>query len=93
MEPRASTGANSVTADSPGKYTVEYPDGTKHRIVIYTLVVSGTLMGDRTYTVINKSYVIDEKNDFISYIEYNPDDRNGFSKLFVQNSNFPDYFK
>lgn len=93
MEPIASTGANSITAYSRGKYTIEFPDGTKHKVYPYILVVSGTLMGERTYSVINKSYIVDEKNDFISIFEFNADDRGSFAKMFTKNVKFPDYFK
>jgi hypothetical protein len=56
-------------------------------------VVGGTLIGDRTYTVIDKFYVVDEKNDLISYMEFNPDERGTFSKMFSKRTTFPDYVK
>lgn len=93
QEAVASTGANSVTAKTKGIYTVEYSDGTKHLIYPCVILINGTLIGERSYAVIEKTYIVDEKNDFISYIEFNPDERGTISKLFSRNKNFPDYFK
>jgi hypothetical protein len=50
-------------------------------------------MGDRTFSAIEKFYIVDEKNDFISYVELNPDERGTFSKMFSKKKTFPDYFK
>ena len=72
---------------------MEYSDGTLHKILSATLLISGTVVGDRTFAVVNKFYILDEKNDFISFIEFNPDDRGTFSKMFSKKKSFPDYFK
>ena len=93
QELQASTGANSITSNTKGNYYVEYNDGTKHMIVPCNIHITGTLFGDRTFAVCDNLYVIDEKNDFISYIEFDPDDRNSFSKMFSKKKTFPDYFK
>ena len=56
-------------------------------------MISGTLIGTRTFAVTGKFFVIDEKNDLISYIEFNPDDRGSFGKFFSKRTTFPDFFK
>ena len=53
-------GANSVTANNYGKYTIKYSDGTTHRIILPTILITGITYGTRTFTVSDKMYVIDE---------------------------------
>jgi hypothetical protein len=74
-------------------HVVEFPDGTVHKIYPCSIAITGTLIGDRTYAVTDKFYIVDEKNDFIAWIEFNPDERGTFSKLFSKKKTFPDYFK
>jgi hypothetical protein len=82
-----------VTATATGPYMIEFNDGTMLQIFPAKLLVEGTLVGDRTYAIIGKYYVIDRKNDLIAYIESNPDDRWGFSKMLSKKKTFPDYFQ
>jgi hypothetical protein len=93
QEPIATTGANSVSAKTKGEYKVEYPDGTVHTIYSCSILITGTLIGSRTFSVVDKFFVVDEKNDYIAHIEFNPDERGSFGKLFSKRSTFPDYFK
>lgn len=92
QQPQASTGANSVSATTLGTYTVEFEDGIKHLIYPCNLMMNGTLMGDRTYAIIGKFYIIDQINGFISYIEFNPETRGFLGKMFTKKKNFPDFF-
>jgi hypothetical protein len=50
------------------------------------------MMGDRTLKFRGKLYVIDEKNDLISYIYLDPDTRGFFKKLTLKKETPPDYF-
>jgi len=56
-------------------------------------VITGTLIGDRTFSLTDNLVIIDEQNDFISIVEFDPDDRNSFTKMFSKKKTFPDYFK
>lgn len=58
-----------------------------------SIVISGTLIGDRTYAVVDKFYVVDQTNDYLAQIEFNPDERNALSKMFSKKKTFPDSFK
>ena len=89
----ASTGVNSVTAKTKGNYFVQYSDNTLIKIFPAHITLIGTLIGDRTFSVDGKFYIVDEANDLICYIELNPDERATFSKLFSKKKSFPDYFK
>lgn len=93
QEPNASTGPNSVTAKTKGIHIVEFPDGTKHKVFPATLLLGGTLIGERLLAIVDKFYIVDEVNDYIAYIEMNPDDRGSFGKLFTKKKSFPDFFK
>lgn len=50
-------------------------------------------MGSRTFSVTEKFFIVDEKNDYIAHIEFNPDERGTFGKFFSKRSTFPDFFK
>lgn len=56
-------------------------------------MVGGTLIGARTFSITGKTYVVDEDNDLISYIEFNPDERYTFNKWISRTDKFADYFK
>jgi hypothetical protein len=49
-------------------------------------------MGDRTLKFGGKLYVIDEKNDIMSYIHLDPDTRGFFGKLLKKKETTPDFF-
>jgi len=80
QEPVASTGTNSVNAKSSGYHYVHYPDGVKHKIYGPALVISGTIYGNRSFNFVDKMYIVDEANDLISVISFNPDERGFFKK-------------
>lgn len=92
QEPKASTGANSIYGRTFGYYMVEYKDGVKHLIYPCDLSMNGTLIGERTFAIVGKFYIVDEKNGYIAFIEMNPETRNTFTKLFTKKATFPDYF-
>ena len=92
-EPRANTGANSVVANTYGKYSIELKDGTLYEITTPELYITGTTLGDRTYSVRGKIFITDKKNDYVSIVEFNPDERGFFGKLLKNKNTFPDYFK
>lgn len=72
---------------------MQYPDGTKHKVVYPDLKLAGTMMGDRALKFRGKLFVVDEKNDLISYIQLDPDDRGFFKKMVSKKQTYPDYFK
>ena len=84
---------NSIFARTLGIYNVEYKYGTKHILYPCDLQMQGTLIGDRTYALVNKFYVVDKENDLLSYIEFNPETRGIIGKLFSKKETMPDYFK
>lgn len=92
-ESEASTGANSVKVNYTGNIIVEYPDGTKHKVIFPTLKIAGTMLGARMLKFRGKLVVIDEKNDLISQIMLDPDDRGFLKKLTTKKQTYPDYFK
>ena len=57
---------------------MDYPDGTKHKIVYPTFKLAGTMVGSRSLKFRGKLFVIDQKNDLISQIELDPDERGFF---------------
>lgn len=62
-------------------------------IVYPDIKLEGTMMGDRTLKFRGKLYVIDQKNDIMSYIHLDPDNRNFFKKITSKKKTSPDYFK
>jgi hypothetical protein len=89
----ASTGANSVSAYGDGVQIIEFSDGTIHKIYPSKLIIGGTIIGERTLAYVGQLCVTDEKNDLISFIEFNPEERGAISKFFYSKKTFPDYFK
>jgi hypothetical protein len=51
------------------------------------------MVGERSLKFRGKLWVTDEKNDLISYIELDPDQRGFFKKLTSRKQTKPDYFK
>lgn len=76
-----------------GNFIVEYPDGTKHKIIYPDIKLAGTMMGERALKFRGILTVTDEKNDLISFIELDPDQRGFFKKLTSKKHTNPDYFK
>ncbi len=74
-------------------FYIEFPDGTKHRIDSCNIQMTGTLYGERTFAIVDKLCIVDEKNDLLSHIEFNPDERGTFSKIFSSKNTYPDYFR
>jgi hypothetical protein len=88
-----STGANSLTARYSGKYIIEYKDGLKHTVSFPEFILTGTLMGNRTIKYKGNLTVTDEKNDLISQLHMDPDDRGFLKKMFSKKGTYPDYFR
>jgi hypothetical protein len=55
--------------------------------------MAGTLYGERTFAIVDKLCITDERNDYLAHIEFNHDERGTFSKLFSSKSTYPDYFR
>jgi hypothetical protein len=72
---------------------VDYPDGTRHKVVYPTLKLAGTMVGARALKFRGKLFVVDQKNDLISQIELDPDERGFFKKIVSKKQTYPDYFK
>lgn len=53
-------GANSATVVNIGCYYVKYTDGTVHKIIPPTIIVTGLTYGNRTFAVTEKMFVVDE---------------------------------
>ncbi len=92
-ESEASTGANSVKVYYKGNLIVEYPDGTKHKVIYPNMKLTGTMMGSRALKFRGKLFIIDKANDLISQIQLDPDERGFFKKMVSKKQTFPDYFK
>jgi hypothetical protein len=76
-----------------GNFFVEFRDGTKHKIKYPDMKLAGTLVGKRALLFRGILTVVDEKNDLISYIQLDPDQRGFFKKLTSKKQTNPDYFK
>ena len=50
-------------------------------------------MGDRLFNYIEKTLVIDLKNNLCSFIQMNPDEVGFFKSFFTKKKTFPDHFK
>ncbi len=55
--------------------------------------LAGTMMGERALKFRGILTVIDEKNDLMSFIQLDPDQRGFFKKLTTRKQTNPDYFK
>lgn len=92
-KPVVSTGPNNVVAKSIGNCTIEFKDGSSFRTTNPEINVTGTILGDRTYSIKGKIVVEDLKNDYVGIIEFNPDERGFLNKMFSKKQTFPDYYK
>ncbi len=72
---------------------VEYPDGTRHLIIYPNMKLEGTMLGSRVLKFRGDLFIIDEKNDLISHIALDPDERGFFNKMVSKKQTNPDYFK
>jgi hypothetical protein len=55
--------------------------------------LTGSMVGGRALKFRGKLLVIDEKNDIISQIILDPDERGFFKKIVSTKQTYPDYFK
>ncbi len=92
-ESEVSSGPNSIKAKYKGSYIIKFENGNEHRVYFPEFKLSGTLFGSRTIKYFGNLIVTDTKNDLISFIDMNPDDRGFLSKLFAKKREYPDYFK
>ena len=92
-ESEASTGANSVKSHYKGNLFIEFPDRTIHKIIFPVLKITGTIMGTRILSFKGNTYIIDEKNDLITEISVDPDERGFFKRLTSKKSTYPDHFR
>ena len=87
----ASTGANNVKAKKTGSFMVEFQDGSLYEIFAPQVHIKGTTVGRRTFNYKHIGVVADRKNNIASFIQYNPDEKNGFVSLFSsKQKTFPD---
>jgi len=88
------SGVNTVKSKYKGNYKVEFLNGIVHKIYFPQFKLSGLLYGNRTINYSGHMVVSDEKNDLISFISMNPDDRGLIKKIFTKKiPTNPDYFK
>jgi len=88
------TGLNSVCCKFTGRFFVEYlTSKTIHEMILPTFKIEGTTLGTRKIYFTGKAQVIDKKNDLISEIHIDPEEKGFISKLFSKKQTYPDYFK
>ena len=91
----ASTGANSCKATKRGKIILEFKDGSKYRIYYPNIYLSGVNVGNKLFNYKNVALIVDEINQYVSYIKFNPDDKkSGIFSMFSskKEKKNPDYF-
>ena len=94
----ASVTPTTCMASRLGLYYIRYlKDNTLFRIRIPDALVRGTTIGDRMFSYENKCLVLDVTNKLCSYIEMNPQPKEGggflgLGSFFKKRQNFPDYF-
>ena len=90
----ASTGANSCKATKKGKIILEFKDGFKYRIYYPNIHLSGVNVGNKCFNYKNVALIVDEVNQYVSYITFNPDKKGGIFSMFGKKDkkNYPDYF-
>ncbi len=94
IESSAKTGANSAKAKKAGKVCLEFKDGSKYKFYYPTVRLDGTLMGKTYFNYKNVCLVVDEVNEFVSYVKINPaGDKGMFKKLLSKTNDFPDAIK
>jgi hypothetical protein len=91
-EYQASTSANSVKARQVGMTEVVFPD---HSILISFpfVALSGTMLGKRTFNWEGVMTIIDRHNQLFAELQFNPDKKGKFSKLFSRQKTPSDYFR
>lgn len=92
-EPEANCSANSLRICTKGKLTIEYSDGTLHKVIYPSMTLNGLLFGDRSLDFSGKLCVIDEKNNLFAQIDINPDERGMIGKWFKTKTHFPDFIR
>ncbi len=91
----ASTGANSCKATKRGKIILEFKDGSKYRIYYPNIYLSGVNVGNKLFNYKNVALIVDEINQYVSYIKFNPDNKkSGIFSMFSskKEKKNPDYF-
>ena len=93
----ASTGANSCKATKKGKIILEFKDGFKYRIYYPNIYLNGVTMGTKTFNYKHVALVVDEINQYVSYIKFIPEGKKGgLFSMFGGNkkdkNHYPDYF-
>jgi hypothetical protein len=93
----ASTGANSCKATKRGKIILEFKDGNKYRIYYPNIYLNGVTMGTKTFNYKHVALVVDENNQYVSYIKFIPEGKKGgLFSMFGGNkkdkNHYPDYF-
>ena len=94
----ASVTPTTCMASRLGLYYIRYiKDNTLFRVRIPDALVRGTTIGDRMFSYENKCLVLDVTNKLCSYIEMNPQPKEGggflgLGSFFKKRQNFPDYF-
>lgn len=91
-EYQASTSANSVKARQVGMTDIRFPD---HSIFISFpfVALSGTMLGKRTFNWEGTMTIIDRHNRLFAELQFNPDKKGKFSKLFSRQKTPSDFFK
>ena len=91
----ASTGANSCKATKRGKIILEFKDGSKYRIYYPNIYLSGVNVGNKLFNYKHVALVVDEINQYVSYVKFNPDDKkSGIFSMFgsKKEKKNPDFF-
>ena len=93
----ASVTPTTCMASRLGLYYIRYIKDNTLFIRIPDALVRGTTIGDRMFSYENKCLVLDVTNKLCSYIEMNPQPKEGggflgLGSFFKKRQNFPDYF-
>lgn len=60
IAPVTSNGVNSLTGLMNMSFTIEFADGTVHKLIEPSFEIGGVMVGDRTYSLIGQIGIIDE---------------------------------
>lgn len=78
----ASMSPNSVLGQQLGQNVVEFFDGGRITYTNPYALVKGIVWGERNFTWVGTAHFVDEKNHLSCNLHFNPDEKNGFSKMF-----------
>mmetsp|Transcript_32499 Transcript_32499/g.56204 ORF Transcript_32499/g.56204 Transcript_32499/m.56204 type:complete len:395 (-) Transcript_32499:4522-5706(-) len=91
-EYQASTSANSVKARQVGMTEIRFADGSI--LLSFPFVsLSGTMLGKRTFNWEGTLTIIDRQNRLFAELQFNPDKKGKFSKLFSRQKTPSDFFR